>query len=147
MAGFLPSPRCGHSAVLIRPNRVLVWGGWDKVQCLGDGFEFDVHARQCVRVLTSGDVPSPRAYHIAVMVDSSRMLLWGGYEGGVWSNTGYELDIGWCQRDLCVFSFFPSHPPSTLCVIVCAPQTRTCGRELRLLARQHRHRLRSRLPP
>ena len=40
--GELPCPRYGHSAVLVEPNQVFVWGGWDTQKRFADGYLFDL---------------------------------------------------------------------------------------------------------
>lgn len=82
-------PRAGHTAVWTGES-MLVWGGEDQGQVLGDGASFDAKGRQWT-VLASQGAPAARAYHTAVWTGTA-MLVWGGNNGQEWFNSGALYD-------------------------------------------------------
>lgn len=67
----------GHTT-LLAGNTLLAYGGLaGPFQLCGESFTLDLSTFEWNRLLTSGSVPAPRAFHSAVMVDW-RMVVFGG---------------------------------------------------------------------
>jgi N-acetylneuraminic acid mutarotase len=78
--GDVPSSRYRHSAV-VYGCCMFVFGGVDKRQArFADLHEFNFDLRVWSGVQTTGDVPSARTFHRAVMYNGSMYLL-GGFDG------------------------------------------------------------------
>lgn len=78
--GDLPSARHDHSLVRCARGMLMFGGnegGRKDVRALNDLYEFDLIAKQWLRVATVPPVPSARASHTAVAVPSG-MFVFGG---------------------------------------------------------------------
>lgn len=81
--GDNPSARCG-SQLAFDParNRLLMFGGNDGQDDLGDEYEFDLATYEWSSAPTSGIAPEPRRDHVCVYDQvSSQLLVWGGTAG------------------------------------------------------------------
>jgi hypothetical protein len=91
-----PSPRDQATAVW-NGKQMIVWGGHDGAGPLGDGATFDPESNSWSNLSASGS-PGARYQHTAVWTGNptTRMILWGGYDGGGELNTGgYYLSPTW----------------------------------------------------
>ncbi len=77
-----PSPRTLHVAVWTG-TKMIVWGGTDGSNVLGDGAMYDPVSRTWEAILATGNAPSPRDRATAVWT-GTEMIVWGGRgPGGV----------------------------------------------------------------
>ena len=72
-----PSPRYGHTMVWTG-TKVLVWGGFDGSNHLGDGAEYDVAQDAWTPIASNGTPPSARKDHSATW-SGNAMIVFGGY--------------------------------------------------------------------
>jgi hypothetical protein len=85
-AGDPPSLRSGHSAVRVKGNRVVVFGGlYDKI-FLHDLYVLDIEKKHwfeptCTGATDGGALvgPSPRAFHVAIAIDCNMFIFGGRY--------------------------------------------------------------------
>jgi N-acetylneuraminic acid mutarotase len=84
----------------VRPQ-VIIWGGWSGSLAFKNGVRYDP-VNNNWRSLTEFSAPSLRYRHTAVWTDpitttqQRRMLIWGGYDGSQYVNTGsayYPSDV------------------------------------------------------
>nr|PNR43968.1 hypothetical protein PHYPA_016351 [Physcomitrium patens] len=85
-AGDPPSLRSGHSAVRVKGNRVVVFGGLYDKSFLHDLHVLDIENKlwfQPTCTGTAGEAglvgPSPRAFHVAVAIDCNMFIFGGRY--------------------------------------------------------------------
>jgi len=84
--GDRPAPRSGHTAVIIGKSKVVVFGGFADKRFLADVSVYDVENKlwytpECTGNGSDGQAgPSPRAFHIAVVIDCN-MFIFGGRSG------------------------------------------------------------------
>ncbi|ONM02975.1 Galactose oxidase/kelch repeat superfamily protein [Zea mays] len=80
-------PRSGHTVVIIGKSKVVVFGGFLDKRFLADVSLYDVENKlwytpECTGNGSDGQAgPSPRAFHIAVVIDCN-MFIFGGRSGG-----------------------------------------------------------------
>lgn len=90
-----PSARYGH-AMVWSGSKVLVWGGFDGTNYLGDGAAYDVIEDKWEALPAMGTPPTARADHSAVWAND-KMIVFGGYGfNGTEFNylgDGFELDL------------------------------------------------------
>ncbi|RLN58514.1 hypothetical protein BBJ28_00006907 [Nothophytophthora sp. Chile5] len=79
----LPSPRYGHSALLLNGGeRMFVFGGRGaRGDALRDMFFLDLSAMAWLQVQWTTDCPAGRFGHAVASVDDAQMLLFGGWDG------------------------------------------------------------------
>jgi hypothetical protein len=79
MQGIPPTPRYGHSAVTTGLNNMVIFGGRNGTMLFDDVAIFDMVSLTWLNITTSGNAPSARAYHTAV-VDRYQhaMYVYGG---------------------------------------------------------------------
>jgi len=82
-----PSPRRGHSATMVDPYMVVFGGCFMETKCFNDLYFFDIVQKTWMTVPTSGDIPSPRQGHGAVLYGSTLWVFGGS------SNLGYFNDL------------------------------------------------------
>jgi hypothetical protein len=88
-----PSPRFGHSAVWAG-DRVIFWGGQDLADWLDTGGMLaptPPPGGQWIGATGAAGAPSRREGHAAVWTGTG-MLVWGGWNGGLYSETGGIFD-------------------------------------------------------
>ena len=87
-----PSPREGATAIW-DGSKMIVWGGTGPSGALGDGKAFDPAAGANGQWDNISGVtnPTPRYQHTAVWTGNptTRMIIWGGFDGGELSTGGY----------------------------------------------------------
>jgi len=93
-----PSPCFAHSTCLLGSLPILcVFGGHGLTTYTNDLRLINIDPRIDVAEMkfkrASGEVPSPRGYHTSVINDS-RMVIFGGYDGKKCFNDAYNLDLG-----------------------------------------------------
>jgi N-acetylneuraminic acid mutarotase len=93
--------RYGHAAVWdAAQRRLLVFGGWNGSNLLGDLWSYQAESNTWVPLAPSGTPPSARYLHAAVWdAAQRRLLVFGGYDGSsrndLWS---YQAESnGWVQ--------------------------------------------------
>ncbi|XP_040372928.1 protein GLUTELIN PRECURSOR ACCUMULATION 3 isoform X3 [Rosa chinensis] len=112
-AGTLPQPRSGHTSVNIGKSKVIVFGGLVEKRFLNDIVVYDIDNKlwykpECTGG-TDGQVgPSPRAFHVAVVIDC-HMFIFGGRCGGKRLGDFWVLDTDiWQWSELTSFGDLPS---------------------------------------
>lgn len=99
--GTAPPHRYRHTAVIFGDN-MFVFGGVDKTHSrFNDLQRLDLTTNTWSEVCTTGNIPSSRTFHRAVVV-GSKMYLLGGYDGTDRLQDLYAIDVG------------PVSPPSLL---------------------------------
>lgn len=99
-AGTAPSARRDHTLVYDQvSDRVLLYGGWNRGQLLGDAWELSLSGVMTWRqVVPDGQGPLPRCEHAAVFDPvRNRMLVFGGFHGAR-TNELWELSLGGAPR-------------------------------------------------
>ncbi|XP_040266362.1 RING finger protein B-like [Bufo bufo] len=86
--GNKPAARSGHSACLL-DKELYVFGGWDTPVCYNDLYLLDLGLMEFSPVEVNGSSPTPRCWHSAASVSSSRFLIHGGYDGNQALNDTY----------------------------------------------------------
>jgi len=84
--GYLPQPRCGHTAI-VRGKSMFVFGGWntDEDSFFGDLNRFDFETNEWSLVHTYGNPPSPRYFHCSCYFNDGireSMFIYGGFGDG-----------------------------------------------------------------
>lgn len=64
-SGPVPSPRAGHSSVMIGHAHVLIFGGRDARRTFNDVLELDLRTLTWKKLIGSGTCPCPRYEHTA----------------------------------------------------------------------------------
>uniref|UniRef100_A0A0D9W138 Ferredoxin-1, chloroplastic n=1 Tax=Leersia perrieri TaxID=77586 RepID=A0A0D9W138_9ORYZ len=112
--GQIPAPRSGHTAVSIGKSKVVVFGGFAEKRFLSDIAVYDVENRlwytpECTGNGSDGQSgPSPRAFHVAVVIDCN-MFIFGGRSGGKRLGDFWMLDTDiWQWSELTGFGDLPS---------------------------------------
>ncbi|KAM0928348.1 hypothetical protein ACQ4PT_002423 [Festuca glaucescens] len=112
--GQPPVPRSGHTAVGIGKSKVVVFGGFADKRFLGDIAVYDVENRlwytpECTGSGPDGQAgPSPRAFHVAVVIDCN-MFVFGGRSGGKRLGDFWMLDTDiWQWSEMTGFGDLPS---------------------------------------
>ncbi len=99
-----PKARLGHSAVWTG-SRMIVWGGTDYLDWLQTGALFDPTGNTWVGMTASEGAPSRREVHTGVWAPSEKaMLIWGGWTGGPYEDTGALLGEDGSWRPMSVAS-------------------------------------------
>ena len=82
MSGQPPSPRHGHSATLIA-KKIIIFGGRGLYsnQIYNDLYILDTTSLTWSKPTLSGDIPCPRYYHAAEMVNDRELFILGGNPG------------------------------------------------------------------
>ncbi|MBD2663996.1 hypothetical protein B6N60_03601 [Richelia sinica FACHB-800] len=80
ITGRIPRPRHGHSAICYN-NSMIIFGGTNIItdKSLKDVHVLDLTTWKWTKPKVTGQVPSPRSYHTAVLYQD-KMLVWGGYK-------------------------------------------------------------------
>lgn len=92
-----PSARASHTAVWTGA-RMIVWGGNNLFDWLADGAVLTPSAASWTSATALSGAPPARERHVAVFTEflpgPSRMLVWGGFDGGTFVSTGgvYDAD-------------------------------------------------------
>lgn len=114
LAGPLPQPRSGHTAVNIGKSKVVVFGGLVDKKFLNDISVYDVDNNiwfqpDCSGSGSDGEAgPCPRAFHVAVAIDC-HMFIFGGRSGGKRLGDFWVLDTDiWQWSELTSFGDLPS---------------------------------------
>ena len=91
MEGLMPTPRGGHSAVLIG-RFMYVFGGCNTTQhCFNDLHTYNTASKTWQRLNSTGNLPSARGDHISVSL-GTKILLFGGTFRGLEYNDLYEYN-------------------------------------------------------
>ena len=77
-----PASRSGHTAVVCGPTSLLIYGGFDGRNLLGDVYVLDTEALTWTRVETPHGAPHPRTGHAAALFGGRMMVCCGWGEGG-----------------------------------------------------------------
>ena len=78
--GQVPTPRSGHSAVILN-TRMFVFGGTAGSVYYNELFVYDAVTDRWQLLLPSGSLPSGRANHGAVLTRTGNLLITGGITG------------------------------------------------------------------
>ncbi|RLN43464.1 host cell factor isoform X1 [Panicum miliaceum] len=112
--GDRPAPRSGHTAVSIGKSKVVVFGGFADKRFLSDVSVYDVenklwYSPECTVNGSDGQAgPSPRAFHVAVVIDCN-MFIFGGRSGGKRLGDFWMLDTDlWQWSEMTGFGDLPS---------------------------------------
>ncbi|CAD6215332.1 unnamed protein product [Miscanthus lutarioriparius] len=112
--GDRPAPRSGHTAVSIGKSKVVVFGGFADKRFLADVSVYDVENKlwytpECTGNGSDGQAgPSPRAFHIAVVIDCNMFII-GGRSGGKRLGDFWMLDTDlWQWSEMTGFGDLPS---------------------------------------
>lgn len=93
VSGDVPPTMFGHSAVLSDLHTMLVFGGKNGTLFYNSVYTYDMKTSSWSLRNTSGDVPSPRAYHTAVVDYNFRyMYVYGGTDD---DTVGPTTSVGW----------------------------------------------------
>eukprot|EP01135_Chromosphaera_perkinsii_P004861 Nk52_evm7s301 gene=Nk52_evmTU7s301 len=107
ITGEKPSPRSGHSAVIVSPEKdgvpqMILFGGWNEPVCYNDLFVLDLTMMEFSKVQAKGKIPPPRTWHVSCCLQNRYMFIFGGFDGSTALNDVYMLDINtwtWYQVD------------------------------------------------
>lgn len=93
--GTLPPARYRHTVICDAPrHRMLVYGGLGVSGYLNDVWSLDLDTATWSQIVSSGEIPAARARHNAVYDPlRDRMVVFGGNEGTVMSDTLHALDL------------------------------------------------------
>lgn len=91
MQGLIPSPRGGHSSVLIG-RLIYVFGGCNATQyCFNDLHTYNTKTKVWDRLNSTGTLPTARGDHTSVLL-GTKMLVFGGSFRGMEFNDLYEYN-------------------------------------------------------
>ena len=79
--GTWPQPRFSHSAVVMPDGETMLLFGGNNFDAVNELFAFNLRRREWSKLKASGDVPSKRYGHQAVVTNDARMIVFGGYNG------------------------------------------------------------------
>eukprot|EP00201_Polytomella_parva_P013925 CAMPEP_0175051406 /NCGR_PEP_ID=MMETSP0052_2-20121109/7782_1 /TAXON_ID=51329 ORGANISM="Polytomella parva, Strain SAG 63-3" /NCGR_SAMPLE_ID=MMETSP0052_2 /ASSEMBLY_ACC=CAM_ASM_000194 /LENGTH=626 /DNA_ID=CAMNT_0016315687 /DNA_START=865 /DNA_END=2742 /DNA_ORIENTATION=+ len=106
MTGTPPSPRTQHSATLLAPNLILIFGGCNSSGVFfNDSFVLDTRNFSWHRPQHLNSTPAPR-YHHTCNVLNNRVFLYGGinakqtFEGVVVIETKFSTDLNFVAEEL-----------------------------------------------
>jgi len=112
--GDRPAPRSGHTAVSIGKSKVILFGGFADKRFLSDVSVYDIenklwYSPECTVNGSDGQAgPSPRAFHVAVVIDCN-MFIFGGRSGGKRLGDFWMLDTDlWQWSEMTGFGDLPS---------------------------------------
>jgi hypothetical protein len=80
-AGSLSVPRFGHTATLLPSGKVLVTGGCTSSSCATDTAVSELYDPTTNTWSATGTLNSARRYHTAVLLQTGKVLVIGGYNG------------------------------------------------------------------
>jgi len=107
----VPSRRSAHASCLVDGRYLLVFGGWDGTQELGDLYSYDVATHRWKRVRTTGTPPAPRHFHSVVAV-GRRMYVFGGFDGDKWRADLHALHLDtWTWQEVALERGAPAPGP------------------------------------
>ncbi|KAK3228450.1 hypothetical protein Dsin_000331 [Dipteronia sinensis] len=86
-----PSPRAFHIAIAIDCH-MFIFGGRYGSKRLGDFWVLDSDIWQWSELTSFGDLPSPRDFAAASAIGSSKIVMYGGWDGKKWLSDVYILD-------------------------------------------------------
>ncbi|KAH0801887.1 Kelch motif family protein [Histomonas meleagridis] len=90
--GQTPIGRMGHSCVTFK-NKLIFFGGKNKnEEFLNDVSTLDINTLEYKQIKCNGDLPLPRAYHSASIIDD-KMIIIGGRSEKSLCNDIYSLDL------------------------------------------------------
>ena len=86
---------CRHRARLDGSPSFLLFGGYSKLTggLMNDLWSFDPEGRSWRRLRATGDAPTPRRDHCACVINSSEMVVFGGFDGTRNVNDCYTLNL------------------------------------------------------
>ena len=87
-----PSPRFGHSAVLVG-NHIVIFGGNDGQRSFDELWLFSVPSMTWQRPRTAGPPPSPRYNHSCELLPDGRLMVFAGYASGAGVEQKYLDDV------------------------------------------------------
>lgn len=87
-----PSPRRSHGSAAIG-NQIFIFGGYTKNGYTSDLWVFDVIWHSWNKVISSGEIPSPRSGHSLTAIGDHHLLLFGGMSDSQVFGDLYLLDI------------------------------------------------------
>ncbi|XP_009336997.2 protein GLUTELIN PRECURSOR ACCUMULATION 3 isoform X3 [Pyrus x bretschneideri] len=111
--GTLPQPRSGHTAVIVGRSKLVVFGGLVEKKFLSDIVVYDIDNKlwyqpECTGGSDGQVGPSPRAFHVAVVIDC-HMFIFGGRSGSKRLGDFWVLDTDiWQWTELTSFGDLPS---------------------------------------
>lgn len=122
-SGPVPQARTNHTAVLLSPHLILVWGGCTReATFLGDATILDTRTYTWHRPHTLNAGPAPR-YHHACCAVNGRAYLYGGingasktFDGIVVLDTKFSSDISHIAEELHALTAL-SAPPSAAAAV------------------------------
>lgn len=91
----VPGARGYHTAVWTG-TVMVIYGGRDNISTAyntGGRYTYSSDTWQTTKSSGGGTNPTARAYHIGVWT-GSEMIVWGGYDGATYLNTGYRYNVG-----------------------------------------------------
>ncbi|CAH1263598.1 FBXO42 [Branchiostoma lanceolatum] len=94
--GDSPTPRSGHSAVLLG-ERLVVFGGWDAPVCYNDVSILDLCLMDWSQPEVTGTPPAPRSWHTAVPLNGNSFLVHGGYDGDEVMGDSFVFSLDTCS--------------------------------------------------
>ena len=101
-SGRAPSPRQGHSAVMM-DEQMIVFGGSRRRVWFNDVHSLDTRTLRWSSLDNlSGKPPQPRSYHNAVALNATSMLVFGGNSAECAFNDAHILSLGtgWSKLEL-----------------------------------------------
>jgi len=81
--GSPPGPRRAHTATLVG-RKIYVFGGGDGIKALNEVYTLDTESMtwsECKASAKEGDIPKPRGYHSATLIEGDKILSLGGSDG------------------------------------------------------------------
>jgi hypothetical protein len=101
--GTAPTPRYGHSAVLVRDSMLLICGGWGTLgvqshECINNPDAFTIHVLDTTTMTWSvpncmGSKTLKHTYNHAACIADNTMYIYGGYDGRQASSEFFEVEL------------------------------------------------------
>ena len=78
----VPTPRWGHSATTVGPEKIIVFGGYGDEKFTNHLYTYMPSQKEWKKVNTKGHGPSPRSNHSATAVGKYLLIVHGGGKNG-----------------------------------------------------------------
>ncbi|KAL6052669.1 hypothetical protein QOT17_018464 [Balamuthia mandrillaris] len=126
---FLPPSRFFHSAAMVAPSVMLIFGGRDELGVFDDCYLLDTNTMEWHRLKhLKGTPPSGRAGHTCSSLGDGKVYIFGGWDGSVEESTGQEIGA---LSDLHMLQLTFTHPfRSSLCCANVKAKWKKLGKDI-----------------